>query len=101
MLARSPRGCDSKAGPFGRRGKVEIEPVLVGVVHELPLIGEGAVVVSGELFQPQTPRFTDAERLLEEIDKRLGLSAVGSTRRQCAGNLEIVYPFFGIGCSSP
>ena len=41
-------------GPLGRRGEVESELLLVGILHELPVISEGAVVVPCQLFQHQT-----------------------------------------------
>ena len=46
--------------------------MLLDIVHELPLIGEGPVVVPAELFQHQTSGFADAEWLLEDFDQRLG-----------------------------
>ena len=49
-----------------------VDVVLLHVLHELPLIGEGAVVVSCKLFQHRTSGLADAKRVLEQIDERLG-----------------------------
>jgi hypothetical protein len=43
--------------------------VLVDILDELPLVGEGALVVAGQLSQHQAPGFPDAERVLEQIDE--------------------------------
>ena len=54
-----------------RRREIGGELVLVDVGHELPLVGEGSVVVAGDLFQHQTSGVPDAERLLQDFDRRL------------------------------
>ena len=45
--------------------------MLVDVIHEVPPVGEGPVVVPGELVQHQTAGFADAIGVLEQIDQCL------------------------------
>lgn len=66
-------------GVVARRGEIEAE-LLLDVVHEVSRIGEGTVVVPGELVQHQTAGFADAQRVLEQIDQRL----LGSSRADIA-----------------
>lgn len=49
---------------------VEAELLLLGVVHEVSLLGEGPVVVPGELVRHQTAGLDDAAGVLEPIDQR-------------------------------
>jgi|SRR5579884_819456 len=63
---------DGLSTNFRGRGQVEVQMMLVDVADEVPLIGEGAVIVAGELGQHRTPRFVDAKQRLEKVDERLG-----------------------------
>src|SRR5262245_57036162 len=78
----SPGHLRSHPGAGGRRGEVEAELLLLDVVHEVPLVGEGPVVVPGELVQLETAGLADAEGVLEQIDQRLKRQLAGQHRRQ-------------------
>src|SRR5262249_41783605 len=78
----SPGHLRSHPGAGGRRGEVEAELLLLDVVHEVPLVGEGPVVVPGELVQLETAGLADEEGVLEQIDQRLKRQLAGQHRRQ-------------------
>src|SRR5262249_61004314 len=78
----SPGHLRSHPGAGGRRGEVEAELLLLDVVHEVPLVGEGPVVVPGELVHLETAGLADAEGGLEQIDQSLKRQLAGPKRRQ-------------------
>jgi hypothetical protein len=61
----------------------------VDVVHEVPLVGEGPVVVPRELVQHHAAGFADAQRVLEQIDHDVKRWLAGQHRRQaiCYGDV--------------
>jgi hypothetical protein len=76
------RGIDGPGSPpgAGGRGEVEAELVLLDVVHEVPLVGEGPVGVPGELGQHQTAGFADAAGVLERNNHHLRRRLAGPAR---------------------
>ncbi len=70
---------------FRRRGEVETEFLFLSEMNELPLVGEGAVVVQGQIIEDGAARGTDAQRLFEQLHQGLVRKAA---RERRAGRLE-------------
>jgi hypothetical protein len=83
VILRTPTGSLRVPGRTG--GQVRRQSVGGGVLDELPLVGEPAVVVPTELVQHQAPGLADAEWMFQQIDQRLGQQRHGFPGQWCGG----------------
>ncbi len=61
----------ARSAPFRRAGEVEAELLFLGEAHEVPLVGEGALIPMFQMVEDGAVREADAERLLEQVHQLL------------------------------
>jgi hypothetical protein len=64
-------GFSTAPGVLWRSSEIEAECVLLGEAQEVPLVGEGPLVVPAQLVENGAARAADAERFLQQLHQFL------------------------------
>jgi len=70
-LSRLEQRRQLPVGALWRRGEVEVQPLLLGVADEVPVVGEAAAIAAADVFEDDLAGHAVAGRRLEEIDETL------------------------------